>query len=57
MRLLLSDGELAQPIMVETVPVSYYGFRGLTVGRVYPVSVGAGRAQFAAAVRTIDLPP
>jgi hypothetical protein len=54
-QVVISGGDLAQPMMIQTGPFGYYNFTGLAVSRLYVVSVRSGRHTFAEPTRAIDL--
>lgn len=54
-RVVLSGGNLAQPIVVQTGQLGYFNFEGIEVGRLYVVTVGAPRYTFVEPSRAIDL--
>jgi hypothetical protein len=54
-RVMLTGGDLTQPIYALTNPFGYYTFRDIESGRVYAVSISSKRYRFADPTRVVDL--
>lgn len=54
-RLVLSGGDLAQPLYTITNAFGYFSFTGIESGRTYAVTVNSKSYQFANPTQTVDL--
>lgn len=54
-RIVLTGGDLTQPVYALTNQFGYYVFEGLESGRTYAATVSSKRYSFASPTRTIDL--
>ncbi len=54
-RVMLTGGDLTQPVYALTNPFGYYTFRDIESGRVYVLSISSKRYRFTTPSRVVDL--